>query len=521
MLPLASLLESLDEPEAARRAFEAGYRSLLDRGGDPRLNLGLIGKMILYPGRSATLDPSTDRGRELMERHYRLGPYAESADLAWTAYANALERAGRSEDAARWRTRATEAAHTSIFLLPRRVTLLSDMILLAIFAALTSACLFIVMLHLRYRPQRRADAQANPGRSLFARILLLFSFQHWSLAQRIAFLTIALVAWVGTGIETGILAGIGRVAATPLNMAMGSLAGPVPRDYLERSVPASPERDLLLAFSNQRSGRPDRAEPLYRSLPQFAESWNNLGVILQAKGNASEAQQAFEKALQLDPNLGEAAVNLGRPPVGYWAEQYARYFPGRPMLASPSPQRVSTALFGATLRQICFRGLAGPLAGGTSIGNVFMLSGTGSADAPAGDLFMAVLAAVSLLAVAVLFIPSRAVTEAPPRAFLAAEVLFPGLAAAWNILAGLALTLWTYLALQLILIFQIGTPYIITGIAQPSLDRSYGIASGDPGALLASLGPGKAWTHLAPLALFLLNLAVVMLTRKKPAQEGN
>lgn len=513
-LRIASLLESLGESEAARKAFEAGYRDFLDKGNDSRLMTSLIGKLILYPSRFANLpDFSTDRGRELMERQYRLGPYNESADLAWTAYASIMERNGRAEDARKWRARAEEATHTSVFLLPRRLTLFSDLTLLATIAALASAILHFIFLWIRYRPQRRADKANKPGRGLPARILSGFSFQHWSLAQRVAFLSIVLVAWVGLGIEAGLLRGVSRVAATPLPLTMGSLAGQVPAWYLESRVPASPQRDLMIAFAHQQNGQLDQAERLYRSLPDFAESWNNLGLILRSKGKEPEAKQAFEKGLQLDPALGEAALNLGRPPQGIWVEQYARYFPGRPMLAPPKPERISASLLGGSFSKICLRGLAGPFADWEAFGTVLFISGSGSEDALAADIFVTLVLAVSVLAVALLFMPRKAVTEAPPRGFVIPEVLFPGLTRAWGFLGGWALVAWSFFLLQGFLVVKIGTPYILTAIAQPNVTRIYNLP---PGADVSSnlFNPPWTWTFFAPLALFVINFILVMMARR-------
>ncbi|PYV36429.1 MAG: hypothetical protein DMG06_30740 [Acidobacteria bacterium] len=42
-----------------------------------------------------------------------------------------------------------------------------------------------------------------------------------------------------------------------------------------------------------------------------AQAHNSLGWIALKKGDAAAAQQHFERALQLDPNLMEAYINLG------------------------------------------------------------------------------------------------------------------------------------------------------------------------------------------------------------------
>ena len=118
ILPMAGLLEQLDERESARAAFELGYRDFLDRGNDPRLMMTLIGKMILYrPWVSKLPDLNSEHGRELMERTYRLAPQCEAADLAWQMYADILAKNGHTEEARKWRIRAEEAASTSVFLI--------------------------------------------------------------------------------------------------------------------------------------------------------------------------------------------------------------------------------------------------------------------------------------------------------------------------------------------------------------------------------------------------------------------
>jgi len=523
MLRIASLLESLDQREAARAAFELGYRDFLDRGNDPRLMMGLLGKLILYqPQPSKLLDPSSDHGRELMERHYLMAPRAEAADLAWNTWADLLEKNGQAEEARKWRIRAQEAAATAVFLMPRSLALLSDTILLAVIAAMISAVLYFVLLWIRYRHERRADSAPLTGRGLLGRALADLNFQYWSRSQRIAFLSIILVAWIGTGIEAGILRGIQRTAATPLGMAMGSLAGPVSVWHLQNRVPATPERDLLLAIAYQQSGQLEPAERLYQALPYFAESWNNLGLILKSKGKDRESKQAFEKALQLDPMLAEAALNLGQPPRGIWAEQFARYFPGRPMLAPPRTERLFVAFFGASMGRVVLRGWAGPFREAHPWGAFTLPGGVRSEEAPATAILTWIFVAGLGLALALFFVPYRRPAQPPPRISTALEVFFPGQSPAWSVFGGLVLAAWVFLLLQDILMVKIGTPYILTSIAMPNVSRPYGLPISDPSSLLRMLNPGWVWVYLVPAVLFAANLTFVLLSRrvKEPAREG-
>ena len=286
MLPLAGLLDRLGERATASRAFELGYQDFLRRGNDPRLLLTLIGKMILYqPWRQKLPDLSTDYGRELMERTFRLAPRAEAADFAWQAYAAYLQQGGRTEAAHLWRARARKAARTSVFLMPRDYILLADLLILVILAAVVGAGLYATLLTVRYWGQRRAylAAQKEQGRRVraFSLRYWLVSLRYWTPGQRVALLTTVLTAWFAVGLFTVIVQGVSRAAGMPLSSGMGSLAGPVTVWHLENRLSPTPERDLLLATAYQQDGANDKAERLYRNLPDFAESWNNLGVLLR------------------------------------------------------------------------------------------------------------------------------------------------------------------------------------------------------------------------------------------------
>lgn len=521
ILPMAGLLEQLDERESARAAFELGYRDFLDRGNDPRLMMTLIGKMILYrPWVSKLPDLNSEHGRELMERTYRLAPHCEAADLAWQMYAAILVKNGRTEEARKWRTRAEEAASTSVFLIPRSSTLLSDWMILLVMAAMISAGLLIVLMWIRYRPQRRADVEAGENRGWVRRAFASLSFQHWSRSQRIAFLSIVVVAWVATGFVVGIVQGILRAAETPISSGMGSLAGPATIWFFENKLPATLERNLLLAVAYQQSGDINKAERLYRGVPVFAESWNNLGVILKSAGKDQEARQAFEKALQLDPGLAEAALNLGRAPQGIWAEQYAKYFPGRPMLAPPRGERFSTAFFGGSMRKVFLRGLAGPFAEAHPWRLFTLVGPLGSEDAPAAHIATGIYVAALALAVALFFIPYHPVTQPASKTSRVLEVLFLGASPAWGPLGGLVLVAWISLLLQGLLIYKIGSPFILTSIAVPSPSRAYGLPPADAASVFQIVNPGWVWVYLAPVVLFVVNLVLVLASRWKMARAS-
>jgi tetratricopeptide (TPR) repeat protein len=151
---------------------------------------------------------------------------------------------------------------------------------------------------------------------------------------------------------------------------MGSLAGPANTYYLQNRFPETPERNLFLALAYQQGGENEKAEPLYRALPQFAESWNNLGVILENSGRHEEAKRAFEEALKLDAGLAEAALNLGQVPQSYWTELHHKYLPDRPMIAPPQHDRWVKLALGCSIRQVYLRALYVGFSGFTEVGEL-------------------------------------------------------------------------------------------------------------------------------------------------------
>jgi Flp pilus assembly protein TadD len=51
-----------------------------------------------------------------------------------------------------------------------------------------------------------------------------------------------------------------------------------------------------------------------RLQPNDADGWNNLGMEQVMAGSTTDARQAFNRALQIDPAHAEARANLQRLP---------------------------------------------------------------------------------------------------------------------------------------------------------------------------------------------------------------
>ncbi len=360
LVRISSYLENLGESDAARAAFERGYRDFLDHGNDPRLFTVLIGRLFLYGPTSSKAQQAGAVGeerRELNERIYKLQPYGEASELGERLYADYLSRNGRAEDALLWRARAEDAEANSLFVFAPGFSVTADRFLLLAGAGAVGIIFYFFILFLHYRPQHRLTLAAQKRPSGFARSSTWFYSVYWSRSQRVGFLAFVFAVYFSAGMLGQYIQGMLRFSEVPISFGMGSLSGPVTTWYLENRMPKTPDRDLLLAIAYQQGGESDNAGRLYRDLPQFAESWNNLGVILKNAGKVTEARQAFEKALQLDPALAEAALNLGQPPRSFWTEEHQKYFPGRPMLAPPRRERMVNAFLGGSPYQIYLRAL--------------------------------------------------------------------------------------------------------------------------------------------------------------------
>ena len=524
LLPVSSFLDEAGEYELGRAAFERGYADFYKRGYDPRLFAALWGRMSVYPTPANVEQSGAAYRAELIDRFYRLSPSGEAAVLAWRIYADDLEKNGHPDDAQRWRARAADAASYQVkvlsdapfFLLPAVMFGLGAML---IFAAPIGAILYLVVLYRRYRPQRRLHLEAIRRGGAPWRGLTLFNLEYWSRRDRAAFLTILLAGWFAVGLAAGGAAGILRLAARPVTVAMGKLAGPATIASFEE-LPQTAERDFLLALAYQQDGQRDKAERLYRQLPQYAESWNNLGVILKKAGREQEAQQAFEQALRLNPQLAEAALNSGRPPQGLWAEAHAKYLPGQPMLAPPRGRLWHGAFFGGHPAALWLRALAGPFATAKParmIPDLFdFLFERSRTRNWAAFMFICLGVAAAGLALALIFwIPARDVTQPPDKSQIWWEVLFPGTSPAWGLLGGIVLVAWIYLGLQDVLLWGAGTPRIVTRGSLPNLVSAFAVPGADHARVLREyINPSWVWVYLAPALLFAANLILVLRRRK-------
>ena len=120
-----------------------------------------------------------------------------------------------------------------------------------------------------------------------------------------------------------------------------------------------------------------------------------------------------------------------------------------------------------------------------------------------------------LFAIALLFvIPSRDVTQQPGKWLIIWEVLFPGTSPAWGPLMGFVVLAWFFLVVQDVFLSWLGSPYIFALIAIPNLQFAYGVPGDAADILLRLINPSWVWLYLAPAALFVANLVLVLRGRR-------
>lgn len=494
---IAANLQLIGQFDVAREVFEHGYADFLRHGNDPRLffSLRLRELFAVFP----RVLPAKEMP-DVIEHLYWLSPGAEGMEQAWLLYGDYLENKGDASAARKWRARAEELRTSPPVPLLFEASRVVDRALAILLSSILAAVLFIVVLYLRYRPQRKLDLAARDRPRSFS----FLHTQYWSRRERIAFLLIILAGWYAAGLVGGFFADIRIFERRPMGVLAGSFAGPVATSYFENQFPATPQRDLCLAFAYQQSGENEKAEKLYRQLPDFAESWNNLGVLLKNSGHAAEARQAFERALQLEPGMQEAAWNLGQQANGFWAELHQRFVPDRPMLAPPHRSRIAELLYGPSPREIYWRALRG-VYGASSLSLIF----NGVLPRAVGEVLLATLLFCSL--VILFLLPQWDVTQRPGRLQTVWEALLPGTSPAWGFLGGITLLLWFYIPFLFLMsnLFEMDT--LLPSFFVISLSLSNGIPFLESSIISR---PSFLWIVVAA-GLFAANLILLWRARRR------
>jgi tetratricopeptide (TPR) repeat protein len=412
-----------------------------------------VGSLLaVYPPvpRAAALSDAVARQR--MEHVHRLAPAGEGAERAWTRLAEYWQSKGDDAAARVWHERAAEAGRRSLFLATLGVQLTLDRLTILAMASLLAGAVVIAALAHKY--------SLNLARA--------------SGRERATLVLMAAAAWLSVGLAGVYLRAIERAQAEPLHV--GEIGGPDDIAFFSGRLPESPERDLLAAIAYQMTGDLTESERRYRLLPQFAVSWNNLGVVLTRTRRADEARKAFERALELAPDLPEALLNTDKLPPTLETGLHQKYAPVRKMMALPGREHVLRAYMGREWTWWYRAMVAGPL---RDLGHLRGRPGSGESIG-AGALRLGVLLLALVASAITLVAPflARGSASAPlPRPW---ERVVPGLAPWWGWAGGPVLLLWCGSLVAIALAIAKGAGVAFTAAAGPDLVATFGLLPGAP-----------------------------------------
>jgi tetratricopeptide (TPR) repeat protein len=448
----------------AEQAYDRAFRDFIRRGRDPRLVEMLIARLIVYSPLTNLLAADDALRQHYLERIYLVAPTGEGTDRAWAYYAELLEQRG-DPAAAQWRTRADASARHA--LLPTMVDaqLRHDQFMLIALGAIPAVLFFIASRQAKYAGQRkmRALAAMRSGQPAGHR----FGFTYWSPRERAALLAFAVLGWLALGASWSYARLVLKSASLPVRVGM--LHG---HDRVEDYHPPSAERDLLQAIGLQSIGRVDEAEQWYRKLPQFAVSWNNLGVLLARAGRTDESAQAFNRALAMDGDLAEAVLNTRGEAISPATQTFQRYAPDMKMTALPDREHFLRAYLGSAWTNRHWRILLGPLDSFRSRGGANYLNNVLMLPAVLAGAFWTIVLALSIALIAI--VRRDDVSVGPGRLMRIIEHIVPGTAVSYRWLGVPTQVLWCTVVLAIILHRAMATPYLLIGVVQPGFMRAFG-----------------------------------------------
>jgi TPR repeat protein len=525
---LSARLEDVNENSLAGELFEAGYRDSLRKGVEPRLVVGILHQLMTFRHNRAPNSNSQDNWTPEMaahvERLYRFAPFVEGSERAWSLVATHLEAEGKLPEAAMWRDRAQQS---------RRSSLVDSMShLFSIFSVIAGGCFLAAWLYpvvayahcyRRHRIWVRQQRGQLPLRKRFSWIGL----KYLSRGERFALVAVVLAGWLAGGVTSAASGYLLRHFSSPLSMWSGSMADSASRQFLD-TLEATGERDLMRAFAFQQNGDDWKAELLYRQLPQFAESWNNLGVIHWKAQHAKDssdykrqqalAREEFQKALALDPSSAEAASNLGRPTNDVWVRAYRDAVPDQPMPAPPRPAEIRRAFLGKT-SSLLFAVLRDPDPSYLTPLGFWERSPTGSVAIKI--VYVITYAPIGLLIL--LFFSSHPLPQRRlgPFAFIL-DTFVVGTADAWRSIGPLIFASWT-ICLLFLYVARLTIPitetiYWLDAIMMPNVVRAFGLPWSWSIKTAISRTP-LLLIRIVPAVLFFANLIVVVAHHKKARRE--
>jgi len=366
---MAALLEGAGLPEQADLAADRAESALALIGHEPGLATSMIAAAATYDPRAlaatAFREGRYERGKTWLERAVRVAPRLEGYESIYSQYAAWLEKENEVAGSAAWWSRLEELQAQTLLGLGENATLRIAAQAVNLYLGLAAAALALMVYlairawtaqgtHLTTHGGRFRSWLRNPllrarhsalGYATFTEKLVLFGL------AASAYLSLVGAVWMTSAARQDF--------AAPFVLASGQLGGAESRAYLENLAPTTREGRWLLALAVHSAGDPADAQTIYEeAIARYGATpplLVNLGAIAEQQGETAAALALYREALQLSPGTFEARVNLyrigeGAPPGAVTVTErdrldfHHRYRAGQPLLATPSPAQVSTAL---------------------------------------------------------------------------------------------------------------------------------------------------------------------------------
>lgn len=333
---LATALFAAGETALAAGAFDAAMQDFAARGYDPRLlrdaRLEAAYNFPLTPLREA-LSRRDDLGAGFWaERLWLVSANVPSAPAALADYAALLRSVAAPDTAALWEGRAAAMRPAGATALDRAATTLARSGWAAALALLGAFFALQLTLLSKYARARRAD-RAEGGR-----VPWLFAVRYTTLTEKLVLLLLLAAA-----LACGALGSwYGSLRAVPQLVGSGTFQNRAAQVALAEAELSGPRGAFVRSYAAQRAGDLATAQPLLERAGRTAPALNNLAVLT---GDAT----LYEQALGLEPTLSAARYNLGETAL---LPFHARYLPGEPALAVPTPQDVRGATTGTWQRAL-------------------------------------------------------------------------------------------------------------------------------------------------------------------------
>lgn len=455
---------SLDrkDPELADRAFERAMTFLLGSGYEPELSTALMSMAfyVTFPSNEPfDLDDDEDwvAASRLGDRLHDFAPECEGIAYFHRRMREQARLRGDVEAAATWHERYERSEHHALITTPTPPT--ASGLALNLFFAVMIAFLALALIKVARTLSSGFEGERPPW---WIRFNPLARITRAELAGLVLVFPLMLLANVVTSLEVAVM---GTVASSSDAVLDGSLGHPEARAYL-RGTTGGQALGFMKALGLQQSGKLDEAAGIYAAIDRYPEAGVNLAVIRSAQGDDEEARRLWEQALSEDPDLAEAAYNLGREARSSRVDRARRYGLEEPLLAMPPPALIRRAWRDLALERASLSYLDG-------LDVVRWMGFTGNGERSIGwklPVHLANLIVFVLAVIALVTLRSRHRTLAPRHGTVgwALGLLVPGAARQYGFLGPLVAVAFAFLAVG-------GFMLIVSGGQSPSFWVWYGL----------------------------------------------